>query len=157
MLIKLEPWEYEYASYIGIRRFTANWDKSDASYYDRSRMEDDRTAQVASAICELAVAKAMNQYWTASIWDESKHENNKFIPDVGINIEVRRVRTKSGPAVRHKDLNRDLIIVGAIAIAPEFKEVEVLGWIRAEDGWNIGIQESYGKIIPRERLNQIGY
>lgn len=155
MLINLEPWEYEYASYIGIRRFTANWNKQDAPYYDPKKMEDNRTAQVASAICELAVAKAFNQYWSASIWDESQHDNNKFIPDVGHNIEVRRVRTKPGPAVRHKDLNRGLIIAGAVAIAPEFKQVEILGWIHADEGWNLGIEESYGRIIPRERLNQI--
>ncbi len=59
MIIKLETWEYEYASHIGIRRFTANWGKEDAEHYEnKKRQEDNRTAQVASAIGELAVAKS---------------------------------------------------------------------------------------------------
>ena len=61
--IELEPWEYEHASQVGIRRYAENWGKADAKHYDHFRMEDNRTAQVAAAVCELAVAKAINQYW----------------------------------------------------------------------------------------------
>jgi len=57
MIIKLESWEYEYASTIGIRRYTNNWGKPDAPHYDPNKMEDNRTALVAAAIGELAVAK----------------------------------------------------------------------------------------------------
>ena len=152
MKIELETWEYEYASHIGIRRFTANWAKSDAHYYDKNKMQDDRTAQVASAIGELAVAKAVNQYWSASIWSGAEHDKYKYIPDVGKNIEVRRVRTQAGPAVRSKDLNRGLIIFGVRPVEPEFREVEILGWIEADAGWQIGIEKPYGKLIPIDKL-----
>jgi hypothetical protein len=151
-LIDLETWEYEYASHIGIRRFTANWNKSDAQYYDRTKMEDDRTAQVASAIGELAVAKAVNQYWSASIWTAQEHDQYKYIADVGNNIEVRRVRTQNGPAVRSKDLNRGLIIFGVRPVVPEFRQVEILGWIDADLGWQIGEEKSYGRLIPIDEL-----
>lgn len=60
MIITLDPWEYEWASHVGIRRFTANWGKKDAAHYDPARMEDNRTAQVAAAVAEIAVAKATN-------------------------------------------------------------------------------------------------
>ena len=60
MIIQLEPWEYTHACNIGIGRYTANWGKQDAPHYKKALMEDDRTATVASAICELAVAKATN-------------------------------------------------------------------------------------------------
>jgi len=40
MIIKLETWEYEYASTIGIRRYTNNWGKPDAPYYNPLKMED---------------------------------------------------------------------------------------------------------------------
>ena len=151
-VVNLETWEYEYASHIGIRRFTANWNKSDASYYDRTKMEDDRTAQVASAIGELAVAKAINQYWSASIWTAQEHDQYKYIADVGNNIEVRRIRTQNGPAVRSKDLNRGLIIFGVRPVVPEFKQVEILGWIDADLGWQMGEEKSYGRLIPIDKL-----
>jgi len=153
--VKLETWEYEYASHIGIRRFTANWSKSDASYYNRNKMEDDRTAQVASAIGELAVAKATDKYWSASIWSAQEHDQYKYIADVSNNIEVRRVRTQSGPAIRYKDLNRGLIVFGVKPIEPEFREVDILGWIQADYGWQIGEERDYGRIVPSERLYSV--
>lgn len=161
MIVKLRPWEYEYASHIGIRRFTANWNKQDASYYDKAKMEDNRTAQVAAAIGELAVAKATNQYWHASIWDESRHDENKYIPDVGNCVEVRRVRTQDGPVVREKDLikndllNNNLYIFGVKPVGPEFREVEILGWTRAIHGWHHGIPTPFGKVIPQSMLSPV--
>lgn len=154
MIIQLEPWEYEHAYMVGMRRFTENWGKQDASYYIKSKMEEDRNAQPASAICELAVAKYTNQYWHASVWDGRKHAKYKNMPDVGTNIEVRRVRTQSGPAVREKDCNRNLIIWGAELIDPEYKSVKLLGWIEADKGYEIGIEKQGYKIVPKELLNK---
>ena len=55
MLVNLETWEYEHASQVGARRYTANWGKDDAPWYDDRRMEDDRTAQVAAALAGSGV------------------------------------------------------------------------------------------------------
>lgn len=165
MIIELEPWEYEHAYAVGIRRFTENWGKADASYYQNNNKEEDRNAQAASAICELAVAKYTNQYWHGSVWDGRKHSKYKNMPDVGRNIEVRRVRTQSGPAVREKDLDRNLIIWGAelMDMMPcehckrstgEYKRVKLLGWIEAEKGYEIGIQKQGYKVIPKELLHK---
>jgi len=82
MIVQLETWEYEYASTIGIRRYTNNWGKPDAPYYNPLKMEDN----------------------------------------------------------------------GVVPIPKEFKEVEILGWIPAQEGWDKGIQAQYGKIIPRDIL-----
>jgi hypothetical protein len=152
LVINLTPWEYDFAYQIGIRRYVENWGKADASYYDKSKMEEDRNAQPAAAICELAVAKYTNQYWNMTIWDGRKHKQYKDIPDVGHNIEVRRVRTASGPAVRDKDLGRGLIVWGAIVNDVEYRSVELLGYIDADKGYEIGVEARYGKIIPREIL-----
>jgi len=155
VIIELEPWEYEHAYAVGVRRFTENWGKSDASYYQNNNKEEDRNAQAASSICELAVAKYTNQYWHGSVWDGRKHKKYKDMPDVGRNIEVRRVRTQSGPTVREKDtLKPDLVIWGAKLADAEYRTVKLLGWISAEEGWKIGIENQWGKIIPQELLNK---
>ena len=102
----LEPWEYEHATLVGVRRYTANWGKADAPWYDAERMEDDRTAQVAACVCELAVAKATNRYWSGHVWPASEHRARRDTPDVGHNIEVRRVRTSKRAAVRKHQVRR---------------------------------------------------
>lgn len=147
--ISLEPWEYEHACNVGIRRFTANWSKHDAPHYDKSRMEDDRTAQVAAAICELAVAKHTNRYWPAHIWHASEHSKYRDLPDVGRNIEVRRIRTGTTAAVRKHQLDKGLVLWVAHAVAPEFREVHLHGWIRYDEAWELGVPAQYAPETTR--------
>lgn len=155
MIVNLETWEYEYASHIGIRRFTANWDKEDAKHYQHDeRKEDDRTAQVAAAIGELAVAKLVNQYWHATIWSAKKHNEFKKLPDVGTNIEVRRVRTQDAVCIRQKDTGRGLIVFAVRPIEKEFTQVEVFGFINADEGYNMGEQRDYGRVVPLDMLRK---
>lgn len=138
MIISLEPWEYEWATMVGVRRFTANWNKKDARHYDATRMEDNRTAQVAACCCEIAVAKATNRFWSGTVWSAENHDKEKHRPDVGTNIEVRRVRTKNAVAVREHQVGKGLILFGAKAIEPEFRQVDVLGWIDYDTAWALG-------------------
>lgn len=156
VIIQLEPWEYAHASDVGIRRFTANWDKQDARHYDRQRMEDDRTAQVAAAVCELAVAKYANRYWSGHVWHASEHEKYRDIPDVGHNIEVRRIRTGNTAAVRKHQLNRGLILFAAKPFAPEFTAVEIGGWLPYDEAWDLGEPSHYApdttRLVSTERM-----
>lgn len=152
--VELDPWEYVHASNVGIARYAANWDRADAAHYDKSRMEDDRTAQVAAAICELAVAKHTNQYWSGSVWHISEHSRYKHYADVGHNIEVRRIRT-SDPAVRRYQLGKDLVLYVARVIGLEFRQVELLGWLPYDDAWNVGYTSHYDantKLVPLSLL-----
>jgi hypothetical protein len=159
MLITLNPWEYSWACHVGIERFTANWGKQDAKHYDRARMEDDRTAQQAACICELAVAKATNRYWSGHYWPASEHHKNRDMADVGTNIEVRRVRTGQSAAVRRKQLNQGLILFAAHLPDPEFRTVEVWGWLDMETAWALGEPATYDKentrLIHRSELNPL--
>jgi hypothetical protein len=156
MLITLDPWEYSWACHVGIERFTANWQKNDARHYDRNLMEDDRTAQQAAAICELAVAKATNRYWSGHYWPAQSHDANKHLADVGTNIEVRRVRTGQTAAVRRRQLNLGLILFAAHLPDPEFRTVEVWGWITMEEAWALGQPATYDpentRLIHRSEL-----
>jgi hypothetical protein len=129
-IITLSPWEYERAFAVGVGRFTANWGTADAPYYDRRRMEEDRNAQPAAAICELAVAKYTNQYWHGGVWHRTDHGRYKSLADVGSVIEVRRVRTANAVKVRSKDKGK---IVWAARLADdEYRSVELLGFISAD-------------------------
>lgn len=143
LIVDLEPWEYAHACDVGIRRFTANWGRGDAEYYNRGRMEDDRTAQVAAAICELAVAKHTNRYWPGHVWHASDHDKYEDAPDVGRNIEVRRIRTGTSAAVRKHQLGRGLVLWVAKPIPPEFTQVELYGWMHYDEAWEKGRPSKY--------------
>lgn len=143
MIVELEPWEYEHASHVGIGRVTANWGVQDAAHYEKSRMQDDRTASVAGAICELAVAKHTNQFWSGSVWPRSAHDTYKHLPDVGMNIEVRRVRTGKKVAVRERDTGRGLELWAARAVEPEFRSVDVLGYLPYDTAWEWADSSSF--------------
>ncbi len=143
LIVTLEAWEYEHASLVGARRYTANWGKGNAPWYDAERMEDDRTAQVAACVCELAVAKATNRYWSGHVWPPAEHARRRDTPDVGHNIEVRRVRTSLNAAVRRHQVGKGLVLFVAQAIPPEFREVQVLGWIDMDEAWEKGVPSDY--------------
>ena len=149
ILIDIEPYEYERGFEVGIRRFTANWGRPDAPHYDRSKMEEDRNAQAAAAICELAVAKYLNQYWRASIWHVSEQSKYRHLPDVGRDIEVRRVRTQKGVTVRPGDKGK--VVWGARVVDPEYRLVELLGFINAD----IVLEaRPEGYVVPFARLEK---
>jgi|TARA_R110000824_G_scaffold180615_1_gene361109 hypothetical protein len=143
ILIELEKWEYEWASHVGIRRFTENWEKQDAAHYKREYMEDDRSAQVAAAVGELAVARVTNQYWGGHVWAGNRHQENRNRADVGENIEVRRVRTSSNAAVRRRQLGKGLFLFVVRPVPDEFRTVEMLGWLDHDEAWELGKPSGY--------------
>jgi len=134
-MIDLESWEFDLINLVGARRCSARWGSANAAHYDERRMEDDRTAQVAACAAELAVAKFVNQYWHASVWDSRDHFAYANWPDVGKNIEVRRVRTSDYAAVRRRQLNHGLILFVAKPTMPECRAVEILGWQHYDYAW----------------------
>ena len=148
--IILKPWEYEWASHVGTRRYIENWRKQDALHYDKSRMEDDRTAQVAACVTELAVAKFINQFWAGHVWHQSEHSQYKNIADVGTNIEVRRLRTRESAAVRKHQVGKELILFVAKPILPELREVIIYGCRDYDEAWELGTPSDYDPENTRE-------
>jgi hypothetical protein len=159
ILIELEKWEYEWASHVGIRRFTENWEKQDAAHYKREYMEDDRSAQVAAAIGELAVARVTNQYWGGHVWAGNRHQENRGRADVGHNIEVRRVRTSNNAAVRRRQLGKGLVLFVVRPVPDEFRSVEMLGWIDHDEAWELGEPSGYDeentRVIAANHLHSV--
>jgi hypothetical protein len=143
-LVTLEPWEYTHAASVGAARFAANWGKQDAAHYDKSRMEDARTAQFAACVAELAVAKHTNRFWSGHVWHASEHRKYRDVADVGHNIEVRRVRTPNrNPAVRRHQVGKGLVLWAAYPVAPEFRTVEIWGWLPYDEAWELGTPSQY--------------
>lgn len=113
---------------------------ADMPYYHRELMEDDEVASFASACAEIAVALTTGLRWHAKVWHKSEHHLHKDEPDVGENIEVRRIRNPhSGLCVRKKDLKQNKFIFVAYPI-PEsgYRDVDVIGWLPADQAWEIG-------------------
>lgn len=160
MKIDLEPWELEIAFQIGMRRDHANAAKADAAHYDPRRMEDNLRASVASAVCELAVAKATCCYWTMSVWDSSVHYKYRELPDILPNIEVRRIRDSDNPlVVRRRETGKNRIIVTAYPLPVWFKTVDIKGWLPADTAWELGDPAPYDKdntrLVDQSALNWI--
>jgi len=160
IVIDLAPWEYEWASHVGTRRYIENWEKKDAHYYKKERMEDDRTAQVAACVCEIAVARHTNRYWSGHVWNKHQHDGFKNdIADVGSNIEVRRVRTGNTAAVRKRQVGKGLVLFVAKPIMPELRTVEIWGYLEYDQAWELGVPSDYDpdgtRLISREHLKQV--
>lgn len=142
--IRLEPYEYEWASHVATRRLLAREDSKNAKHYDEKRMQDELHASTASCCCEIAVAKATNRYWGGHVWDARDHDKYKRVADVGENIEVRRIRNESNPfAVRRRDVEENRWVYVAYAHAPVYRTVSVYGFIKASEGWNRGTRAAY--------------
>jgi hypothetical protein len=155
-IVNLLPWEYEWVCHVGARRFAANWFRPDAKHYHRDRMEDDRTAQVAACAAELAVAKHTNRYWSGHVWDYRDHNQYKDIPDVGTNIEVRRIRTRDTAAVRKRQVGKGLVLFVAKPVMPEIRSVEIYGWMHYDQAWEVGTESDYDpdtRLVSVEHLN----
>jgi len=157
MQVELDPWEYEHALHVGARRFIENWGKADAAHYDKKLMEDNRTALAAACVGELAVAKVTNQYWPGHVWHKSDHKTYRHLPDVGHNIEVRRVRTSTNAAVRRRQLGQGLVLWVVQPVPPEFRVVDLLGWIDYDEAWEKGEPAHYDlentRVIGEQFLN----
>lgn len=141
MIIDLEPWEYIHAHDVGIKRAVANWNVRDKKSYTNGKNQPEIIESPVAAISELAVAKALNLNWSGHVWDNRDHSKYKSIPDILPNIEVRRVRDKANPvAVWEKDYGKGLILVATYPVPPEFRQVEILGWLPLDIAWENGEQ-----------------
>jgi hypothetical protein len=158
VIVDFEPWEYVHAHDIGIRRAVANWNVKDKKSYTNGRNQPEIIASPAAALCELAVAKALNKFWGGHVWDNRDHRAYKHMADIEPNIEVRRIRDKKNPiAVWQKDYGKGRILVVCFPIEPEFRQVEILGWLPLDVAWEKGEQRYADdcRVFPVDRLRDI--
>lgn len=161
MIVTLESWEYIHAHDIGIKRAVANWNVPDKKSYTQGNNQPEIIASPVACISELAVAKATNKYWVGGVWDNRDHGKFKALPDVAPNIEVRRVRERNNPIALWKSgVGKGLILAATYPIPPEYRQVEILGFIPYDIAWEKA-RESYARraldqsfLRPIERLDE---
>jgi len=157
-VVNLEPWEYDWASHVGIQRHEINANKQNAAYYDVNRMEDNRIANIASCCGELAVAKYLGKYWGGDYWPLDRHAEFRGLPDIKPNIEVRRIRKPTNPLVirkRDAEWERKMFLVHPHE--DDYATVDVIGWMDAKKGYRYGKQPNWdqtgtARVYPQEKL-----
>lgn len=146
--VVLTDWEMDRVHHVGKKRMELNSGNRNAAHYsDVSRQQDRRIAEPAAAACECAAARSINRYWHGSYWSEGDHQQFKNTPDVGENVEVRRIRYPNarGFAVGEKD--RDQIVMACyVEDEQDLRVVRVLGWIHGSTALNLGQMTDYGRL-----------
>lgn len=96
------------------------------------RLEPELMANVRTIVAEYAVAKATNKVYNFPWYPNELHPHRKHLPDVGGNIEVRTVRTYDEVPMWRKDAGK-AIVACKVPDTEYFSEVEVYGWVMADD------------------------
>lgn len=138
--VYLTPWQLRWAEYAGKMRTEANQNTKDRpDYQDHSVLQDDLIANIAACKCELAVSLLLNQSWNGPYWEASEHKEASKLPDVGKNVEVRRVREAGNPMpVKITETGCDLFQVWDDKANPD--RLVVTGWAPGWYAWAHGEQ-----------------
>lgn len=159
--VTLEDWEYENAVFVAQNRHANNRNVPDAADYDMSRMEDNLRADIASACCEIAVAKLLGAYWVGGHWQRSEHHKYNELPDVMPNIEVKRIRERTHNLLAKKRyVGKGLALVCAYVDPNNMRNVDVIGWKYADDAWEIGRPVDWDatggiRLVPQSELEPL--
>jgi len=141
MDITLKPWQLRWAQDAGKKRTELNEGKvtDRPDYADHSVLQDDLTANTAACICELAVSLCLNQSWNGAYWLPSEHREASKAPDVGHNVEVRRVRHLGRPMPVKKS-EQDCDIFQVWSNPNDLSQVKIIGWAPGVYAWQHGEQ-----------------
>ena len=95
-------------------------------------LQHDLTSNTRTITAEMAVSKATNTSLNYPVYANYLHPHRKHLADVGGNMEVRTVRTRGEVPIWRKDAGK--AIVGCYVPDEEFfSEVEIHGWVMADD------------------------
>lgn len=125
MRVPLTPWEYKAAVDLAVTRMAVSIDQGTKDIAHESRDWFERLrVDVLGACGEIAVAKAVNKFWSPSV--NTMHR----IADVGTNIEVRATDRENGSLIIRGNDDEDrwyFLVTG------EPPEMVVRGYIRGAD------------------------
>jgi len=143
--IVLESFEVETARFVAGRlaEHTANQEDT-PDYKGNSYLEPNDVNAFRTCLGEIAIAKALNQYWSPRFWKSEDHAKfNAQYADVGHDVGVRNVRKYLKPiAVKDKDLTSvEKFIVGAYVNLDEPNVVYTPGFLDVHEAWEVGTED----------------
>jgi hypothetical protein len=95
-------------------------------------LQHDMVSNTRTIVGEAAVAKATNLPHTYPVYENYLHPYRKHLADVGSNLEIRTIRTRDEIPIWKKDAGK--YVVGCYVPDERFfSEVEVYGWVKADD------------------------
>jgi hypothetical protein len=136
IVVSLTKDEVRNCTDLAVNRWLMKFGSEDRPNYAQGKkdgkLESELIANIRTIVAEWAVAVVSNLSWSVPFYPNSMHAKRKDIADVGQNVEVRTVRTQDGVPVWKKDAGK--FIAGARVIDDEyFTQVEVWGWVKADD------------------------
>lgn len=132
--------------------------KDTPAYQDQSAKvyKDEADAGFVMSVAECAVGKATGREYHGKVWSRAEFRQHVDDPDVGRNIEVRHVtRPHAGLVVRRKDVGTDKVLFLAYPDpATGYREIEVIGWLKADQAWELGKPERDYKRVDQGYLRR---
>jgi hypothetical protein len=130
--------EVRVCTLLAVERWLAKFNSTDRPNYAAGKaagkLEPELNANIRANIAEWAVAKQFNLGWNVPWYPNELHKKRSKIPDVGVDIEVRTVRTQDAIPVWPKDKAK--VIVGAKVLDTEYYSlVEIYGYFNASDAY----------------------
>jgi hypothetical protein len=132
MIVELSSKEVRMCTLPAIERWMEKKSSTDKPNYAKGKadgvLQHELLANIRANICEWAVAKYYNLSWNYPLYPNEIHKDRASLPDVGIDGEVRSVRTRNDIPFWYKDINKR--IYGAKVLDTEyFSKVEIYGSI----------------------------
>jgi hypothetical protein len=140
---------------LATERWLAKFGSTDKPNYAQGKadgkLEHELLSNVRANVCEWAVAKQYNQSWNVPWYPNSLHPQRKSLADVGVNYEVRSVRTQTSIPFWEKDIN-NYIFGTKVLDSDYYSEVEIYGHIVPTnymtdewydsyiDGWRVPVE-----------------
>lgn len=130
VIMELTQSEVRVCASLALERWLTKTGSTDRPNYARGksegRLEHDLNAGIRANVCEWAVAKHWGFAWNVPWYPNSEHPKRSDLADVGINGEVRSVRTFNSIPYWPKDEGR--VIIGCKVLDDNyFSVVEIYG------------------------------
>ena len=136
MIVELTKEEVHYCTTVAIHRWLMKFDSVDRPNYAEGKangvLEHEVLANIRANVSEWAVAKHYNLSWNFPVYPNEYHGMRKNLPDVGVDGEVRTIRTKNAIPFWSKDSGK-YIYGTKVVNNDKFNKVEVFNKFLAND------------------------
>lgn len=136
MIVNLSKDEVQFCTQAAVQRWLMKFGSTDRPNYAEGKangkLEHELVASIRTLVAEWAVAKHFNLSWTFPVYPNELHGRRSHLSDVGVNGEVRTIRTQGGIPYWTKDKHK--VIYGAKVLDSEyFQQVKLFKPFNAND------------------------